>query len=260
MGDTFSDWAQDTGEIAVDWAKDMIRSGTNRQKRQQATGKAIAKHAIATGNAMAEATIYTGRVINNVVRDTAAEIRDAAVDTAKAVTDWTNDNIVQPAKDAWNNSKIGQDVNKFNWNNTSEQTVLNSNYFSAYRGKLVIRTNIPRSGSLGILFISHEDDNAWDRINTIKHEYGHTKQLDKMGLVNYLIFIGLPSWQVWGTDSYYRKPWEITADIEGSVNLNSRTNDDPLTQDHIDNGNDYLDIASSDLPIWKKFQILKSYY
>ena len=81
-----------------------------------------------------------------------------------------------------------------------------------------------------------------------------------MGLVDYLIFIGLPSWQEWGNDSYYRKPWEITADIYGGVNLNSRIYDDILTQKHIDNGNDYLDIASSKLPIWEKIQQLKPYY
>ena len=100
---------------------------------------------------------------------------------------------------------------------------------SSYKGKLVIRTDMDRSGSLGILFISHNEDTAWDRIDTIKHEFGHTKQLEQMGLVNYLILIGLPSWQKWGADSYYRKPWEITADIYGGVNLSSRICDEVLT-------------------------------
>lgn len=155
---------------------------------------------------------------------------------------------------------VKEDIQNYDKNNTDEQKVLDSHYFSSYKGKLVIRTDMDRAGSLGILFISHNEDTAWDRIDTIKHEFGHTKQLDQMGLVNYLILIGLPSWQKWGADSYYRKPWEITADIYGGVNLSSRICDEVLTQKHIDNGNDYLDIASSNLPIWEKIKQLKIYY
>ena len=150
MGDTFSDWTEDTGEIVSCWTMEMILSGTERQKRQQATSRAIAMHAIAIGKATAQATVYIVRAINNGIRDTSIEDRDTAisvrayaVDIAEKVVDLTNDNVVQPAKDAWNNSKIGQNVNNFNWNNTSEQTVLSSNYFSAYKEKLLLELIYP---------------------------------------------------------------------------------------------------------------------
>ena len=174
------------------------------------------------------------------------------------IKNFVEEKIVEPVKTFVENVK--EDIENFDTSNTDEQKVLDSHYFSAYKGKLVIRTNMDRSGSLGILFISHKEDNRSDRINTIKHEYGHTKQLDQMGLIKYLLYIGLPSWQEWGSESYYRKPWEITADIFGEVNLNSRTSDDPLTQAHIDNGNQYLAIANSDQPIWKKIEELKKFY
>lgn len=51
----------------------------------------------------------------------------------------------------------------------------------------------------------------------MRHEYGHTIQLAVLGPTRYLTCIGLPSWQKWGYDPYYDKPWEVTADILGGV-------------------------------------------
>ncbi len=43
--------------------------------------------------------------------------------------------------------ELVDDALNYNVNNESEEVVLNSNYFSSYKGKLVIRTNLERSGS-----------------------------------------------------------------------------------------------------------------
>lgn len=115
-----------------------------------------------------------------------------------------------------------EDIYYFNPNNQSEAVVQKSNYFSCYKGKPVIRTDDDRSGSFGVLFISRKYDNKPEDFaefqDDVRHEYGHTKQLDKLGAVGYLLCIGFPSRWEWGSDKeYYRRPWEITADIFGGV-------------------------------------------
>ena len=119
-------------------------------------------------------------------------------------------------------NKVKQDVKNFNIKNTSEKTVLSSNYVSAYKGKVVIRTNLERSGSYGALFISRKASERSAPEDEVRHEYGHTKQLDQLGLAKYTMCIGVPSMFEWGSDSvYYRRPWEITAEIYGGVQSRS---------------------------------------
>ena len=65
--------------------------------------------------------------------------------------------------------------------------MLESNYFSADRGKLTVRTNEERSGSFGVLFISNKENNRIDAEDTVRHEYGHTKHLDQLGIVDYTL-------------------------------------------------------------------------
>ncbi len=113
--------------------------------------------------------------------------------------------------------KIISDFKKFNLKNDQEQVVIDSNYFSAYKGKLVFRTNRLRSGSLGVLFITRKG-NKTKMKELIRHEYGHTEQLRQLGLLRYLLFIGIPSWKEWKKEiPYYERPWEITADLFGGV-------------------------------------------
>ena len=128
--------------------------------------------------------------------------------------------VINTLKSVFN--KVKQDVKNFNRRNTSEKKVLSSNYISAYKGKLVIRTNLQRSGSYGVLFISRKASKRSAPEDEIRHEYGHTKQLKKLGLVKYTMYICMPSMFEWGSDSvYYRRPWEITADIYGGVQSRS---------------------------------------
>ncbi len=184
---------------------------------------------------------------------------EAYTQTKEAVSE-VYEEVVDLATDTYNTLDKTYDSVKSFIKNEDEQVVLNARYFAFYKGKLAIRTNFSRSASFGILFISHKEKDRWDKEYTVMHEYGHTKQLEQMDIITYALFIGIPSWQKLGPESYYRKPWEITADINGGVPLEKRKLDDPLTQDHIDNGNDYLNIVSSDLPIWEKFNRLKHYY
>ena len=110
-----------------------------------------------------------------------------------------------------------QDFKNYDINNESEEKVLQSKYFSAYKGVPVVRINGDRSGSFGMIFLTRKTNSMKNAEDTIRHEYGHTKQLQQLGVLGYAMCIGLPSWQKWGSGEYYSKPWEITADIYGGV-------------------------------------------
>ena len=113
------------------------------------------------------------------------------------------------------------DLRNLSFKNTDENKVLAAKYVSAYRGRLVIKRAGPkgRSFSLFALFISPklEAGNQY-AINTVKHEYGHTLQLKRLGLPVYLKAIACPSMKsgLSGIE-YYSQPWEVTADILGGV-------------------------------------------
>lgn len=121
--------------------------------------------------------------------------------------------------------KLIADFKNFNLKNEQEQVVIDSNYFSAYKGKLVLRTNRSRSGSISILFITRKGKPALIK-ELIRHEYGHTEQLRQLGLLRYLLFIGIPSWKQWKKEvPYYERPWEITADLFGGVTTRNHAED-----------------------------------
>ena len=118
-------------------------------------------------------------------------------------------------------------------------------------GTFVVRTNMKRSGSFGILFITHKTNERINPEDVIRHEYGHTKQLEQLGIINFALFIGLPSWREWSTDSYYDRPWEVTADIYGGVQ--SRT----PAQDKVETGETFYQLQKESC--FKKY-ILPRYY
>ena len=130
----------------------------------------------------------TASAVKDWTVDTYNDTKEIVVNTYKDVKDWTEENIVEPMITIANNVEF--DMQNFDWNNDDEEKVLESNYFSAYKGKLVLRFGVNnRSGSFGILFIDHSEDNRPDRKQTIQHEYGHTKQLDELGIIDYLLYI-----------------------------------------------------------------------
>ena len=75
------------------------------------------------------------------------------------------------------------------------------------------------------MFITHETNGRSNPEDIIRHEYGHTKQLDDLGVIKYALCIGLPSWQMWGTGNYYDKPWEVMADVYGDVKSRTPSHD-----------------------------------
>ena len=131
---------------------------------------------------------------------------------AKAVAERIeNTPVLKIASDVW------EDLGNFDRNNTSEIKALESNYFSSYKGVPVIRIGGNRSGSFGAIFLTRYKSEEEDPKDVVRHEYGHTRQLKQLGILNYALCIGIPSWQNWGSGEYYNKPWEITADIYGGV-------------------------------------------
>ena len=149
------------------------------------------------------------------------------------VGNWLNNNVFQPIATFIND--IVEDARNFDINNTSEEVALNSNYFSSYNGTLVIRIDGDRSGSFGAIFLTREANSRTSPSDVVRHEYGHTKQLDELGLINYALCIMIPSWQKWGSGNYYKKPWEVTADIYGGVQSRKHS------QSVIDAGFKYLE-------------------
>ncbi len=162
----------------------------------------------------------------------------------KKETDWLNNNIYQPVINFIKD--IAEDFNKYDKYNESEEIVLESHYFSSYKGVLVIRTNGNRSGSFGVIFLTRESNDRDYPEDVVRHEYGHTKQLEQLGVIKFAYCIGLPSWLQWGTGNYYDKPWEITADIYGGVQSRDHSQSD------IDAGFAYLKASEKiSLFVWK---------
>ena len=131
---------------------------------------------------------------------------------------------------------IRNDMNAIGWNpfNTDESATLNSSKVSFYKGVPVFRTAAGgRSGSFGAIFLTKGSG-----VDTLRHERGHNWQLMMMGIANYGLMIGLPSWREWSNRPYYERPWEITADVFGGVT--GRTH----SQADINRGYWYLGVSS----------------
>lgn len=139
-----------------------------------------------------------------------------------------NEKIIKPVRKFVND--ISTDFKNYDWNNNSEEKVLQANYFSSYKGVPVIRINGERSGSFGMIFLTREFSENEDPRDVVRHEYGHAKQLRQLDIITYAAGIGFPSWKKMGKKPYYDKPWEITADIYGGVEYRNHS------QNNIDDG------------------------
>ncbi len=134
------------------------------------------------------------------------------------------------------NEDIRNDMNAIGWNpfNTDTSATLNSSTVSFYKGVPVFRMAVGcRSGSFGAIFLEQNSN-----VDVLRHERGHNWQLMMMGIANYGLMIGLPSWQGWSKRNYYERPWEITADILGGVEGR------PHLQSDINRGYWYLAVSS----------------
>lgn len=104
--------------------------------------------------------------------------------------------------------------------NEDEQVVLDAKHFAFYRGSPVIKVPGSSSFSLGVIFMGNDGD-----AKLLRHEYGHTIQLDELGLVTYLTRVVVPSVifyvgsevGLYPWENYYSYPWEYQADIYGGA-------------------------------------------
>jgi len=114
--------------------------------------------------------------------------------------------------------ELVEDIVNFDEDNQSEEKVLESNYFSSYKGVLVFRVPIGKNAfSFGVMFIGDEIND----ITTVQHEYGHAVQYDEIGIYKYIKYVAIPSlygyWSNVPYEEYYSQPWEYGADLYGGV-------------------------------------------
>lgn len=105
--------------------------------------------------------------------------------------------------------------------NTDPDRVLNSKYFSTYKGVLVIRHSMKKFTSCalpGLIFLNRKAGR-----DTLDHEYGHTRQAKLLGTLRYWVYIAVPSLRGFKNkvEDYYSQPWEKTADVLGGVERGS---------------------------------------
>ena len=206
------DWVEDVGDWFVDAGKTIADTA-------ETVGSAISDCAVTVGKAIVDGSVTAGQFIGN----TAVTAGTAIADGAKNLSHWADKNIVTPVNTFVNDVK--EDIDNYDPDNTDEQKVLNSNYFSSYQGKLSIKLPIKQNAfSFGAMFIGYDVDKRSDAVEIIKHEYGHTEQLDEMGVIKYLDKVAIPSVTAYNLDKkgklpydYYSSPWEAEANTYGGA-------------------------------------------
>lgn len=137
-------------------------------------------------------------------------------------SDISGEGLLTWIKNAWTDTKNAA-IDAYNYvTNDSETVVLNAKYVAFYKGRVVVKLPIGNNAaSFGIMFIG---DGVSD-IDDVKHEYGHTKQLLRMGPLVYATCVAAPSVNCnlldrigWLKYDYYSSPWEYEADKYGGVN------------------------------------------
>ena len=126
--------------------------------------------------------------------------------------------------------------------------VCEDSFFSFYKGVPVfnVKSNIVdkiglTSWSFGVIVLNNQphstrsDPNNFE--NTLRHEYGHTVQMENLGLVRFFVKVAVPS-VIYNLKSrkdselhnmYYCMPWERAADFYGGVG--NRNISSPLYND-----------------------------
>lgn len=116
---------------------------------------------------------------------------------------------------------LKKDLEAFDWQNEDEQKVIDAAYISAYKQTLVIKLPMGYNGaSFGVIFLG---DKITDP-QTVRHEYGHTRQLLEMGYYLYTVDVAIPSMMANLLSrqdklpyDYYGSYWEADADKLGKV-------------------------------------------
>lgn len=116
---------------------------------------------------------------------------------------------------------LRRDLKNLDLLNEDEQKVIDATYISAYKQVIVIKLPMGYNGaSFGVIFLGDKVSS----IQTVRHEYGHTRQLKKMGTYLYTVDVALPSVIANLLDragklkyDYYGSYWEAGADELGGV-------------------------------------------
>ena len=118
-------------------------------------------------------------------------------------------------------SQIYKDMNDIGWNpfNSNAGLAYNSGKVSFYMGVPIIRINDERSGTFGAIWLGTGDGGFnLDPTDLIRHEWGHVPQYIAIGLINFALYIAIPSATQMGRFAhYYDAPWEASASIMGGV-------------------------------------------
>lgn len=138
----------------------------------------------------------------------------------KKAVGWVDNKIIQPVVGFVED--VVEDINSYDSNNQSEDVVFSSNYFSNYKGTLVVKTPFDASFSFGFIGLSTQQQDT----NTLKHEYGHTVQMKYMGIGSYVSDVVVPSVTINILDrkgklpyDYFSYPWEAEANKLGGATL-----------------------------------------
>ena len=139
-------------------------------------------------------------------------------ETVETIAGEINKNLIQPISEDFNS--LIEDFKNYDKSNTDESKVLQARHFSSYEGKFVLKMPGNDAFSFGVIFMGRDISDS----DTVKHEYGHTVQLENMGVMGYLLNVAIPSVTAYNLDKngnlsydYYTAPWEAEADKHGGV-------------------------------------------
>ena len=108
------------------------------------------------------------------------------------------------------------------FNNEDEDKVIQATVAAFYKGHLVIKVPGNSSFSFGVIFFGN-DCNA----KLLRHEYGHTVQLEELGVSDYCKYVVAPSvsafwlteFEILHRNNYNSYPWEYQANQYGNADF-----------------------------------------
>jgi len=118
-----------------------------------------------------------------------------------------------------------------------EYSCLEGGIISSYRNKLVLRPEFMKNAgfSSGFILIGSDISSNLAGVELLRHEYGHTRQYENMGILPYTAFVVIPSVTCFALNNtgkleydYYSLPWEYGADLYGGVRRNYAPKSDQL--------------------------------
>ncbi|MGN0771262.1 MAG: hypothetical protein ACI4MI_01615 [Christensenellales bacterium] len=166
------------------------------------------------------------------------ELYDRVNDKTKELSRKLNEKIREKATEYADSHEKGkfltnlaEDISNYDKNNDNPDKVRDAHYIQGYKGDNVIKEKLGMTFGIGdmIFYDLRNDKRVLDnRRDTLDHEYGHNRQYDNIGFVNYLLDVAFPSMNGWlknvrgelvdkngnSLNYYTDQPWE-----NGQTNL-----------------------------------------